>query len=161
MASKLAANGRLDLLQAEDDIERICLESRQIPDDQQQPAGASLVTRVVGVARLLRHVFRLNSTKLAAKLWQTENLPVGEHSPWLATFVSPLYTDIVRSQSSTRGFEIFRGFNHCAKCLKLLTRSKLCSRCLIARYCSVKCKQADEKRHKASCKKPVHKETLV
>nr|CAH0104995.1 unnamed protein product [Daphnia galeata] len=42
---------------------------------------------------LLRYVFRLNSTKMKPSSWQEENLPLGKCSPYLATFLSPLYLD--------------------------------------------------------------------
>ncbi len=43
--------------------------------------------------QLLRYVLRLNSTKMLPSTWQRDNLPLDEDSPWLATFLSPLYLD--------------------------------------------------------------------
>ena len=44
-------------------------------------------------AQLIRYVLRVNSTKMMPSTWQKQNIPSVENSPWLATFVSPLYLD--------------------------------------------------------------------
>ena len=87
----------MDLAQAEDDIERICL-SEQDESEGEETEGASLLTSVLRVAQMLRHILRLNSTKMLPQLWQTQNLPPVKHSPWIATFVSPLYSEIIEPQ---------------------------------------------------------------
>ena len=43
--------------------------------------------------QLLRYVLRLNSTKMIPSTWQRDNLPLDAESPWLSTFLSPLYLD--------------------------------------------------------------------
>jgi hypothetical protein len=43
--------------------------------------------------KLLRFVLRSNSTKIKPTTWQKNHLPLEENSPWLATFISPLYLD--------------------------------------------------------------------
>ena len=43
--------------------------------------------------KLLRCVLRINSTKIEPSNWQKANLRFDENSPWLATFISPLYLD--------------------------------------------------------------------
>ena len=40
---------------------------------------------------LFRYVLRVNSTRMRRSVWQSKNLPRGENSPWMTTFLSPLY----------------------------------------------------------------------
>ncbi len=44
-------------------------------------------------SQLLRFILRLNRLKIIPSKWQKKNLTLGEDSPWMATFVSPLYND--------------------------------------------------------------------
>ena len=79
----------------------------------------SLVIRIplasMGEERLLCFLLRLNSTKIQPMEWQRENVPLGDSStsPWLATFIQPLYQDV----------HMFHPISHpsdggCAKCHK-------------------------------------------
>lgn len=45
------------------------------------------------VIGLLRFLLRVNSTKMRRSAWQSKNLPRGEDSPWIPTFLSPLYAE--------------------------------------------------------------------
>ena len=42
---------------------------------------------------LFRYVLRVNSTKMRRSVWQSRNLPRGEDTPWISTFISPLYVE--------------------------------------------------------------------
>ena len=50
------------------------------------------------VTDLLRFLLRVNSTKMRRSAWQSKNLPRGEDSPWIPTFVSPLYAQHISNQ---------------------------------------------------------------
>ena len=45
---------------------------------------------------LLCYMLRLNSIKMEPTLWQSKNFPNSKCSPWLATFLSPLYSENVQ-----------------------------------------------------------------
>jgi len=42
---------------------------------------------------LFSNVLRVNSTKMRRGAWQSKNLPRGDNTPWMPTFVSPLYVE--------------------------------------------------------------------
>ena len=86
LALQLMAKGTLDSVQYQSDYHRLFTEgvSRQVC-----AIHASSAQEVA----LFRYVLRFNSTKMRRSVWQSKNLPRGENSPWIATFLSPLYTD--------------------------------------------------------------------
>ncbi len=114
-------------------------------------------------AQLWRYVLRLNSTKMVPSAWQKKNLPLGENSPWLATFVVPLYNDSPIDQqglendsyaamhNTARGIGDEKGC--CASCKKVPQNLKRCGRCRAIEYCSVECQRAHWPRHKIVCVK--------
>jgi hypothetical protein len=81
------AKGALDPAQYQTDFHRVFTEgvSRQI---------SIIHTSSTQEVELLRYAFRVNSTKMRRSVWQSKNLPRGENSPWMATFISPLYAEI-------------------------------------------------------------------
>ena len=96
------------------------------------------------MAQLFRYILRSNSTKIQPITWQKKNLPQGGDSPWLATFIQPLYYDGVIQPPDVAG-----ACRHCGK----PDAQKKCGRCLVAPYCSVECQRADWPTHKLSCSK--------
>ena len=100
--------------------------------------------------RVLRFLLRLNSTKIQPTVWQKKNLPLEQSSPWLATFVRPLYLDDVSNE--------FNPFCHppvdltcCLKCRKSSDNLRPCGICKAVYYCSVDCRRAHWPKHKPSC----------
>ena len=97
--------------------------------------------------RLFRHILRYNSTKIQPTAWQKENLSQGESSPWLATFIRPLYLDGLLNDRDARSGNVC-----CAKCRKSSgVEMKRCGRCRKVSYCSVECQRSDWAKHKPSC----------
>ena len=47
---------------------------------------------------IFRYLLRLNSTKMRRGAWTSKNLPRGENSPWLPTFISPLYAENISNK---------------------------------------------------------------
>jgi hypothetical protein len=105
--------------------------------------------------KLLRYILRLNSTKIIPTTWQKKNLPLGENSPWLATFISPLYDDHPNDQASFDAWQKTRGVNQkeksCESCKKISENLKRCSRCRTVVYCSVECQRGHWALHKTAC----------
>ena len=97
--------------------------------------------------RLLRHILRFNSTKIQPTAWQKENLPRGGDSPWLATFIQPLYLD--------GPFNVEKHLapsDSCSTCGKQQNaKMKKCGRCKRVSYCSVECQRVHWPQHKLSC----------
>ena len=103
-------------------------------------------------AQLLRYILRLNSTKIRPTAWQNENLPQGKSpSPWLATFVRPLFLDAVNDLPSSLTASTAVDLDCCAKCGKTGDSLKLCGKCKTISYCSFECRRADSPKHKPSC----------
>ena len=97
--------------------------------------------------RLVCFILRLNSTKMLPTSWQKEHLPLEDPaSPWLATFVRPLYTEGLASVEDL-------GPHCCTRCQKTSTSLKSCGRCKTASYCSADCQRTDWASHKPSCSK--------
>ena len=139
-----------------DDFTRI-FES---PKFKKHPAGRSLTiwTCTSEEELLLRYVLRLNSTKIVPSTWQKNNLPQGENSPWLATFVSPLYDDCPSmNQESLATVQLQKEINSsnqptsCVACKIIPQNLKRCSRCRTVFYCSVECQRGHWAQHKNVC----------
>ena len=92
--------------------------------------------------RLFRSILRFNSTKIQPTAWQKKNLPQGGDSPWLATFIQPLYFDGLIPDPDDVGT-----CRHCSK----EGAQRRCGRCHSAPYCSVECQRADWPLHKLMC----------
>ena len=102
--------------------------------------------------RFFSYVLRYNSTKMEPTTWQKENLPQGESSPWLATFLRPLYSDSQLDQYEDGDEAIASSSACCARCRKDTSANpKRCSRCKSVSYCSAECQRADWIKHKVSC----------
>ena len=114
---------------------------------------------------LFRYVFRLNSTRMRRGAWQSKNLPRGENSPWMPTFLSPLYVEDISSGCNkldpllvmlSGGF-VCHSTNRlyspsCAYCSVKKVDLKKCRRCKEMAYCSVACQKKHWIiRHKTSC----------
>ncbi|XP_046448552.1 uncharacterized protein LOC124197216 [Daphnia pulex] len=100
--------------------------------------------------QLFRFLLRLNSTRIVPSKWQKKNIPLGGSSPWLATFLSPLYQDSVL----TKSIEIEPADEKCcAACKKIPDKLKFCSRCRSTVYCGVECQHSHWPMHKLICKK--------
>lgn len=120
---------------------------------------------------ILRHVLRLNSTKMQPTKWQRENLPSGDFSPFLPTFLSPLYQDNQHPWDATEftvrkdglhsllmdpscGMDFSKAMGRCTGCDQRTMKHELkrCSNCKgTAYYCSVECQRKDWKNHKSQC----------
>ncbi len=150
----LNSQGKVDLQQSSDDFTRIF----EAPRYKKNPDGKMLILWTFNSKQeqLLRYVLRLNSTKILSSTWQKKNLPQGENSSWLATFVSPLYVDCLMDQESLDVFqtdkEIKKVPTSCALCNKISENLKRCSRCRSIFYCSVECQRGHWTEHKNVCK---------
>jgi hypothetical protein len=84
LAEKLTADGKWSQKKTEENLKRVFpggVEAFNIPIQTTEDS------------QLLRFVLRLNRSKIIPSKWQKKNLTLGEDSPWMATFVSPLYSD--------------------------------------------------------------------
>ncbi|XP_046456442.1 uncharacterized protein LOC124203702 [Daphnia pulex] len=148
LALKLIAGGKLSEEKNEENFQRI------FPGGMK---GTSIPIQTAEDSQLLRFVLRLNRTKITPSKWQKKNLMLGEESPWLATFASPLYTDnphlnVESLNRSTLGRSV-NDSNCCAACNKVSPSLKRCSRCRSTVYCSVECQHQHWSQHKIVCKK--------
>ena len=127
--------------QGQDELKRILCDG----DVSKRFAVIFLHTEEVQLFRKLwRYIFRFNSTKIQPTEWQKKNLPQGGDSPWLATFIQPLYFDGPIPNPDAVG-----ACGHCGK----PDAQKKCGRCHSAPYCSVECQRAHWPTHKLSCSK--------
>ena len=121
--------------------------------------------------RLLRYLLRLNSTKIKPSTWQLENLPLKENSPFMCSFISPLYAELIvdccdlfdsalmkkHQQSLQKQFpsdpkkKIESISPRCAACLVADVHLKFCSLCKLTGYCSTECQRKDWRNHKPEC----------
>ncbi len=146
---KLNSQGKVDVQQSSDDYTRIF----DAPRYKKDPDGNMLILWTFNSEQeqLLRYVLRLNSTKIMPSNWQKKNLPQGENSSWLATFVSPLYDDFPIDQESLNAIQK-EIQTICAACKKISENLKRCSRCRSIFYCSVDCQRGHWTQHKNVCK---------
>ena len=80
LSKKLIKNGHLKSKQAEDDFKRVLPLKNPM-----------IIWSTDSSINFLRYMFRLNATKITPSSWQENNLPLGKYSPYLATYISPLY----------------------------------------------------------------------
>ena len=161
LAQNMENEGKLDGEKAANDFFRIMMEA----------GNDGFVKITMGTreeAELFRYILRLNSTKILPSAWQSKNILLGEESPWIATFVSPLYVDsispffpsiaaeeVIKTARINRPIEGSTGAKEDEKVLCRLqenrTKSKTlqCSRCRSVSYCSVECQRTDWARHKS------------
>ena len=112
---------------------------------------------------LFRYVLRVNSTKMRRSVWQSRNLPRGEDTPWISTFISPLYVESMTreclmlesripsrsTQSPLSDDPIFR--KSCVSCYVTKVSLKSCSRCHRDFFCSISCQRNHWPVHKLKC----------
>lgn len=162
LSDKLVAKGHLNAKQAEENFRRIFGDF-----GCQKTKGKklfSLACQTDEGAKLLRYVLRLNSTKMVPTAWQEKNLPLGKYSPYLATFLSPLYPDknYIYSMSDDECAKEVSKLRIsdpdalkkllCMGCnMRLAGQLKRCSKCKMAYYCNVECQRNDWKTHKVTC----------
>ena len=85
LSKKLVENGHLKSKQAEEDFKRIFLQKKE--------KNPVILLSTDSSINFLRYMLRLNATKIVPSSWQENNLPLGKYSPYLATYVSPLYSE--------------------------------------------------------------------
>ena len=110
---------------------------------------------------LLRYVLRVNSTKMRRSAWQSKNLPRGNDHPWIPSFISPLYTELINGTCASLDQENFSYSNplpgdrrhrkSCACCFVTKILLKKCSRCQSVFYCSTLCQRNHWSIHKFKC----------
>ncbi len=135
---QLTAEGKLDQRRSIEEFHRIFS-----PTESEGIVTIHLYT--AEEVRIIRYILQLNSTKMQPSSWQKKNLPLKEPSPWLATFIRPLYRDGQINENDV----IPR--SACRNCLKPVINLKRCSACKTVSYCSVECQRADWPSHKPSC----------
>ena len=86
LAQQLISQGKLDPEQCQSDLHRIITEgvSREV---------CTIHTSSAEEVQLLRFSLRLNSTKMRRGAWQSKKIPRGDDSPWMSTYVTPLYAE--------------------------------------------------------------------
>ena len=153
-ADELIQQGKLSAKQSKADFQRVIVEgvSREV---------CTIRTSSSEEIIMLRYLLRLNSTKMRRSAWQSKNLPRDESSPWLSTFVSPLYVedmgnslDVISylSQNYSQSRPSRSGlFVSCASCSGKKVSLLQCSRCKSVSYCSSLCQKNDWNKHKPFC----------
>jgi hypothetical protein len=148
LAENLIAKGKLNKDVAFNDYLRIYAQ----PSNGTQTTISTFTSEE---EQLLRYILRLNSTQIVPSTWQKKNLPQGENSPWLATFISPLYENHPIDQVSFDAWHKTKGVNEkgksCESCKKISENLKRCSRCRTVVYCSVECQRGHWTLHKTVC----------
>ena len=167
LALLLMAKGALEPEQYLSDYHRIFTEGVCRPVCNISASSAQEVD-------LFRYALRVNSTRMRRSVWQSRNLPRGENSPWMATFLSPLYTENTafhckeitdKLRPSLRCNEIslkdviresppyvkFSLLTQCASCFAKKIKLNKCSRCKNIAYCSTSCQKADWPKHRRDC----------
>ena len=131
---RLESQGKWNRRRGDKDYKRI-FGSRDLPDK-----FPIMDLKTAEQAQLLRHILYFNSTKIQLTSWQKQNLPHEKNSPYLATFLRPLYLDSIAG-------------NRCFNCLKPSDHLKFCGRCRGVQYCSVECQHTHWPKHKLKCRR--------
>ena len=130
---------------------------RIFPDYKEKNINYEIAENTLEEAQLFRYVLRVNSTKMIPSPWQKKNIPSVENSPWLATFISPLYLDApfygyvqnIRNPVSEETLVVDKSV--CASCELKAPKLLRCSRCSSVVYCSKDCQRAHWAQHKGNC----------
>ena len=159
MLRKHSANGNLDGKRIERDYQRIFGVHKKL--------SLRLPMFTEEGAELFRLSLRVNSIKIQPTKWQKENLPSVDYSPFLATFLAPLYLDNQHSWDVNE-FELRKVGLHvalmppnyltcgsvggrCTGCGMACSSLTPCTNCNFAYYCSVSCQKRDWKTHQHTC----------
>jgi hypothetical protein len=164
LAQQLMAKNKLDFEQFNFDYHRIFTEgvSRQV---------CSIFSTSTAEEEILRYLLRVNSTRMRRGAWQSKNLPRGDNSPWLPTFLCPVYLENLahvcsgpngiaekyKEKASIRLLMSVYGPMHksyrncCVVCRVKKIKLKDCSRCKSLSYCSVACQKEHWPQHKFAC----------
>ena len=118
--------------------------------DLESKTFVAFIMKTEEEVQLFRYVLRINSTKIQPNSWQKKKLPRGGDSPWLATFIGPIYLD---GAFLDEEYNALRSDGSCRECGKLTAQMKQCSRCKSTPYFSVECQRKDWPLHKLSCSK--------
>ena len=86
LAVKLISKGEILSEEVEADFKRICI-------NEPRSMIPSVVLSNSEENDLFRFILRLNSTKMFPSSWQTFSVPLGESTPWVTTYLLPLYCD--------------------------------------------------------------------
>ena len=160
------AKGSLNPEQYQSDYHRVFTEgvSREV---------CNICASSVHEIELFRDALRVNSTRMRRSVWQSKNLPRAQISPWMATCLTPLYSEkvFVRCDELSENirhalpsdeislletmFElpslfIKIPFSSCATCFVKKIKFNKYSRCKSLTYCSTSCQKAWPK-HKLAC----------
>ena len=175
LAQKLVDRGGLDQSKATDDFKRIFVDG-----ESSSTGVCPIFVQSDEEESLLRYLLRTNATKLLQQddtPWPVKDVPVGEDSPWLTTFISPSYIDQAGTDAEMEDLVAttkritttaaaaavdepntiplqdaqLAPMEACSKCLKMTEGLKRCSRCKSVKYCSIACQRADWSAHKSSC----------
>ena len=154
LAEDLVATGKLERRKAADDFFRIF---EGYSKTMTIWVNSDVASQLLSV---WRYVLRINSTKMVPSPWQKKNLPFGVNSPWLATFLSPLYADfpfdsLIFNLDEIAG-KMMSEKESCTSCKKTPQNPKRCSRCRAVVYCSVECQRSHWSQHKITCAKKVN-----
>jgi hypothetical protein len=169
LAPKLIFKKKMTIKEAMDEFERNYLNEA----NQEAKPIPSLVTSSTETSQLFRFILRLNSTKIGREIKEHGPIslwPFGENSPWLATFLSPCYSDRPRAISDIWS-ELLRKKEPkylggqkptekvpdqeyvCATCQRVTKMAKRCGRCKLLHYCDASCQKKDWVIHKQVCSK--------
>jgi hypothetical protein len=163
LAKRLITQGKLDPEVNQSDFHRLITEgvSREV---------CAIRTSSTEELDLFRYALRVNSTRMRRSAWQSKNLPRYEDNPWMPTFISPLYSDLIVNMSliSQEPNEHFKSLTFlsqsgdtiecylnplimCATCFVKKIQLKKCSRCLNIAYCSSRCQKQHWLAHTLKC----------
>ena len=155
LANRLNSQDQLNAEQSESDFQRLLIldeVSREVCD---------ITTKATEELNLLRYLLRVNSTRMRRSAWQSKNLQEessGEMSPWIATFISPLYVEVITNsckqqtpfaQTNSPFYQL--DAKCCASCNVKKIPLKTCTRCRRVYFCSVSCQKKHWVIHKAHC----------
>ena len=146
LADQLMAQGKLDQETLQSDFHRLITQGvcKEI---------FAIRTSSAEELDLFRYSLRINSTRMRRGAWQSKNVPRGETSPWLSSFISPLYAENVNvgKWNCFKATLAAEGGPQCSGCAIIYNRLKQCSRCMSALYCSVTCQKRHWPLHKTVC----------
>ena len=96
LAERLITQGKLDPEVNQSDFHRLVTEcvSREV---------CAIQTFSTEELDLFRYALRVNSTRMRRSAWQSKNLPRYEDNPWMPTFITPLYSDLIVNMSQPTG----------------------------------------------------------